>query len=38
MLATLPQDFLIKIIKSSKKQNKALFIKIGGGGGGIMFI
>ena len=30
----LASRFLIKILKSSKKQNKALFIKIGGGGGG----
>ena len=28
----LASRFLIKILKSSKKQNKALFIKIGGGG------
>ena len=33
----LASRFLIKILKSCKKQNKALFIKIGGGGG-VMFI
>ena len=31
----LASRFLIKILKSSKKQNKALFIKIGGGGGNV---
>ena len=30
----LASRFLIKILKSSKKQNKVLFTKIGGGGGG----